>query len=74
MSKCRVSSHGDDTSWVRLDLPSKCTWDVNNYANQQSPHTWYRPYGSRKRIFFSVLEAIGHTPMVHLNNLEKNMD
>jgi len=29
-------------SWIRPDLPPKCTWHANN-KSQKSPHCHYRP-------------------------------
>nr|XP_009858242.1 cystathionine beta-synthase-like [Ciona intestinalis] len=60
---------GDAESWVRPDLPPKCTWSVN--TSQVCPHPVVRPLRNRNVAFGSVLEAIGDTPMVRLSRLEK---
>lgn len=54
-------------SWRRPDLPSKCRWHLG--TTEKSPHHHYRK--TRKPILKSVLDAIGDTPMVHLERLQK---
>jgi len=68
---CPVKNHvnGSLMSWIRPDLPPKCKWELN--SNQVSPHNHYRNELNAKKSFNSVLEAIGNTPMVRLERLEK---
>jgi len=54
-------------SWRRPDLPPKCRWHLG--TKEKSPHHHYRKV--RKPILKSVLDAIGDTPMVHCERLQK---
>uniref|UniRef100_A0A669EZU4 Cystathionine beta-synthase n=1 Tax=Oreochromis niloticus TaxID=8128 RepID=A0A669EZU4_ORENI len=58
-----------ETKWIRPDLPSRCTWKL---GAPMSPHlnpkeNLCEPSG----ILSSILEKIGHTPLVRLNKVPK---
>uniref|UniRef100_A0A1L8DZD1 Cystathionine beta-synthase n=1 Tax=Nyssomyia neivai TaxID=330878 RepID=A0A1L8DZD1_9DIPT len=55
--------------FVRPDLPSKCTWSVGK-DKKDSPHTQWK-LTDRPKILPNILHAIGHTPLVKLNNIPK---
>ncbi|XP_042069579.1 cystathionine beta-synthase isoform X1 [Haplochromis burtoni] len=59
----------DETKWIRPDLPSRCTWKLAAPMSE-SPHSHSactKPSG----ILPSILEKIGHTPLVRLNKIPK---
>ncbi|XP_059617676.1 cystathionine beta-synthase [Phlebotomus argentipes] len=55
--------------FVRPDLPSRCTWSVGK-DKTESPHSQWK-FGERPKIMPNILHAIGHTPLVKLNNIPK---
>lgn len=46
--------------------PSKCKWHLG--TKEQTPHT-QRPIAHRQLITPNILEVIGCTPLVRLNNI-----
>lgn len=59
----------DETKWIRPDLPRRCTWKLGAPMSE-SPHSHSartKPSG----ILSSILEKIGHTPLVRLNKIPK---
>uniref|UniRef100_A0A3Q3CE41 Cystathionine beta-synthase-like n=1 Tax=Haplochromis burtoni TaxID=8153 RepID=A0A3Q3CE41_HAPBU len=59
----------DETKWIRPDLPRRCTWKLAAPMSE-SPHSHSartKPSG----ILSSILEKIGHTPLVRLNKIPK---
>lgn len=50
--------------------PSKCTWKPNTTA--KSPHH-HVPLAPKPKIMASVLENIGNTPLVRINNITKSL-
>jgi len=67
----RLSSTTERT-WVRPDLPSRCTWDLGKTDISQSPHH-HQPPQTPPGILPSVLHRIGNTPLVRLNAIPKSM-
>ncbi|XP_036065694.1 cystathionine beta-synthase isoform X2 [Oryzias melastigma] len=55
--------------WIRPDLPSRCTWRPGAPASE-SPHS--HPERTKPTsILPSVLDHIGHTPLIRLNKIPK---
>lgn len=56
----------------REDGPKTCTWHPNMTGEERAkdPHI-HVPLAPRPKILNSVLEAIGHTPLVRINNVIK---
>uniref|UniRef100_A0A3Q4MER3 Cystathionine beta-synthase n=1 Tax=Neolamprologus brichardi TaxID=32507 RepID=A0A3Q4MER3_NEOBR len=52
----------DETKWIRPDLPRRCTWKLGAPMSEST-----KPSG----ILSSILEKIGHTPLVRLNKIPK---
>jgi len=50
----------------RRQTPTPCKWALN--ADTPSPHE-HREHASRPKICKNILEAVGHTPMVRINNI-----
>ncbi|CAG9311422.1 unnamed protein product [Blepharisma stoltei] len=48
--------------------PTPCKWSLN--SSEPSPHR-HIPHQERPKICGSILEAIGNTPMVRINNITK---
>uniref|UniRef100_A0A3B4GRZ0 Cystathionine beta-synthase n=1 Tax=Pundamilia nyererei TaxID=303518 RepID=A0A3B4GRZ0_9CICH len=59
----------DETKWIRPDLPSRCTWKLAAPMSE-SCHT-YTDVTKPSDILSSILEKIGHTPLVRLNKIPK---
>jgi cystathionine beta-synthase len=57
--------------FVRPDLPSRCTWHLKA-DHASSPHSKKMPE-PRKKIMNTILENIGNTPLVRLNNIPKSL-
>lgn len=72
-SNSLVDSSGPYTA---PDKPSDCTW-AQNYKNAPSgkcpvdPHK-HKERGPRPKIYNSILEQIGDTPLVRLSNIAKH--
>ena len=65
-----MSEKGSADSWVRPDIPCKCTWSQDQA--KPSPHN-HRTYPrEQKKILSSVLEVIGDTPLVRLDRIAKS--
>ncbi|XP_075436666.1 cystathionine beta-synthase isoform X2 [Ascaphus truei] len=60
---------GADRKWVRPDLPSKCTWEIGK-PQAESPHH-HVTLPDRPRILTSILQKIGDTPLVQINQIGK---
>ncbi|KAM3934679.1 cystathionine beta-synthase isoform 2-T2 [Leptodactylus fuscus] len=60
---------GADRKWIRPDLPSKCTWQLGK-ATDDSPHH-HVPLVPSPSILPSILQKIGHTPLVRINKIGK---
>ncbi|GFR09776.1 cystathionine beta-synthase [Trichonephila clavata] len=54
---------------LRPDLPSRCTWHLGAPRESSVHHHVERP--KRPKIMSNVLEAIGNTPLVRLNQIPK---
>uniref|UniRef100_A0A3B4GUQ6 Cystathionine beta-synthase n=1 Tax=Pundamilia nyererei TaxID=303518 RepID=A0A3B4GUQ6_9CICH len=59
----------DETKWIRPDLPSRCTWKLAAPMSE-SPHS-HSACTKPSDILSSILEKIGHTPLVRLNKIPK---
>ncbi|XP_035762602.1 cystathionine beta-synthase b [Neolamprologus brichardi] len=59
----------DETKWLRPDLPSRCTWKLGAPMSE-SPHS-HSAHTKPSGILSSILEKIGHTPLVRLNKIPK---
>ncbi|KAM8975795.1 cystathionine beta-synthase isoform 1-T1 [Pelodytes ibericus] len=60
---------GGDRKWIRPDLPSKCTWSLGKPPSD-SPHHHVESTRS-PRILSSILQKIGDTPLVQVNQIGK---
>ncbi|XP_040190135.1 cystathionine beta-synthase isoform X2 [Rana temporaria] len=60
---------GGERKWIRPDLPSKCTWELG-MAPSASPHI-HTPPVSPPSIMSTILQKIGHTPLVRINKIGK---
>ncbi|XP_073524920.1 cystathionine beta-synthase isoform X3 [Phyllobates terribilis] len=60
---------GAERKWIRPDLPSKCTWQLG-MPPAKSPHH-HVPLNPSPSILPSVLQKIGHTPLVRINKIGK---
>ncbi|XP_075053669.1 cystathionine beta-synthase isoform X2 [Mixophyes fleayi] len=58
-----------DRKWIRPDLPSKCTWQLGK-SQADSPHHCV-PLTPCPPILPSILQKIGHTPLVRINKIGK---
>uniref|UniRef100_A0A669B5R0 Cystathionine beta-synthase n=1 Tax=Oreochromis niloticus TaxID=8128 RepID=A0A669B5R0_ORENI len=58
-----------ETKWIRPDLPSRCTWKLGAPMSE-SPHS-HSARTEPSGILSSILEKIGHTPLVRLNKVPK---
>ena len=67
MSQAKFES---DSSWLRPDIPCRCTWTLHH--SQKSPHKHNDFECDKKKIFSSVLDAIGNTPLVRLDRLSRS--
>ncbi|RVE58379.1 hypothetical protein OJAV_G00209070 [Oryzias javanicus] len=56
--------------WIRPDLPSRCTWTPGAPASE-SPHSHPERSTRPTSILPSVLDHIGHTPLIRLNKIPK---
>ena len=52
---------------MKVYQQKSCKWSLNKEDGVQKPHGVFR--GERKKIFDNVIEVIGNTPMVRLNNI-----
>uniref|UniRef100_A0ABM5FY02 Cystathionine beta-synthase n=1 Tax=Pogona vitticeps TaxID=103695 RepID=A0ABM5FY02_9SAUR len=55
--------------WIAPNTPSRCTWKPGK-SIRESPHGCV-PLKKEPKIMSSILEKIGHTPMVRINNIGK---
>ncbi|XP_077323024.1 cystathionine beta-synthase-like protein [Lithobates pipiens] len=60
---------GGERKWIRPDLPSKCTWELG-MAQSVSPHH-HTTLVSPPSILSTILQKIGHTPLVRINKIGK---
>ena len=68
MSLGKIDSEG---SWLRPDIPCRCTWSPHD--SQHSPHNHTAFQNDRIKVFSSILDAIGNTPLVRLDRLSKSL-
>ncbi|XP_075398369.1 cystathionine beta-synthase isoform X1 [Tenrec ecaudatus] len=61
---------GKERSWIRPDLPSRCTWQLGSPVSQ-SPHH-HAALSTLPQILPDILMKIGNTPMVRINKIGKN--
>ncbi|XP_068127144.1 cystathionine beta-synthase [Hyperolius riggenbachi] len=73
LSENHVSNGSPDVTaerkWIRPDLPSKCTWQLGKEA-ADSPHS-HVPLTPPPSILPTILQKIGHTPLVRINKIGK---
>ncbi|KAG7467440.1 hypothetical protein MATL_G00153800 [Megalops atlanticus] len=58
-----------DRTWIRPDLPSRCTWRLGA-SPSESPHT-HPEREKAQRILPNILKRIGDTPLVRINKIPK---
>ncbi|XP_048349269.1 cystathionine beta-synthase-like [Sphaerodactylus townsendi] len=58
-----------NSTWIQPNLPSKCTWKPGK-SIAESPHNFV-PLPKEPKILSSILEKIGHTPLVRINKISK---
>ncbi|XP_061485437.1 cystathionine beta-synthase-like [Rhineura floridana] len=58
-----------NNTWVRPNLPSRCTWKPGKSISE-SPHGCV-PFPKEPKILSNILEKIGHTPLVRVNKIAK---
>ncbi|XP_065055705.1 cystathionine beta-synthase-like protein [Rhopilema esculentum] len=56
--------------WIRPDLPSKCTWHLG-IDRKESPHKHIDYPRKKEKILPNILNFIGNTPLVRLNQIGK---
>lgn len=56
------------TTFIRPDLPSRCTW-MPNMDNTASPHHIHQRRPKPDGICNNVLDCIGNTPLVRINKI-----
>ncbi|XP_018646114.1 cysteine synthase, putative [Schistosoma mansoni] len=61
-----------NSDWKRPDLPSKCTFSLDQSINE-SPHH-HIPIPKRNKIIKKSLELIGNTPLIQLDRIAKHED
>ncbi|GAM17507.1 hypothetical protein SAMD00019534_006820 [Acytostelium subglobosum LB1] len=52
-------------------VPSKCTWSVG--STEPNPHATITKSAGPPKIFNNILEQIGNTPLVRINNVSKGL-
>jgi len=60
----------EDPTWKHPGLPSKCTFSLES-SLEDSPHR-HRKLCPTPKIMTNILENIGNTPLVRVNNIGKN--
>ena len=63
----------DFIPYIAPDKPSECTWAKYYQAETKSiynPHQ-HKPLKPKPKILGSILEQIGHTPLIRLSNISK---
>lgn len=68
MSTGKVLPPEKITTFIRPDLPSRCTW-MPNMDNKASPHMPYERINPGVGISSSILDCIGNTPLVRINKI-----
>ncbi|TRY78971.1 hypothetical protein DNTS_014728 [Danionella cerebrum] len=58
-----------ERKWIRPDLPSRCTWKLDE-SNTESPHS-HQQRKKTPNILPNILSKIGETPMVRMNKIPK---
>ncbi|KAF4086562.1 hypothetical protein AMELA_G00084940 [Ameiurus melas] len=58
-----------ERTWVRPDLPSKCTWKLGDLKTD-SPHI-HAEQPTSPSILPNILRHIGETPLVRINKIPK---
>lgn len=69
LSDNHIANGGGERKWIRPDLPSKCTWELGG-APSASPHRHVPPVPPPS-ILPTILQKIGHTPLVRINKIGK---
>ncbi|CAG0897942.1 unnamed protein product [Cyprideis torosa] len=64
------SSMDFSKGFIAPDLPSKCRWTANSDP-ATTPHSIV-DWKPRPKIFPSILETLGHTPLVRINHIHKD--
>ncbi|XP_063323336.1 cystathionine beta-synthase-like [Pelmatolapia mariae] len=65
----KTKNSSPERKWIRPDLPSRCTWSLEA-SKSDSPHTQV-PRTVAPAILPNILNKIGDTPMVRINNIPK---
>jgi len=68
----RYSESSAERKWTRPDLPSRCTYQLGKTTVADSPHI-HKELQARPKVLSNVLEAIGRTPLVRVNNITKSL-
>ncbi|XP_033126067.1 cystathionine beta-synthase-like [Anneissia japonica] len=61
----------NSSDWIRPDAPSRCTWTLGK-NKEKSPHVHENFKEARPKIFPNILQQIGHTPLVRINNIAQS--
>eukprot|EP00058_Branchiostoma_floridae_P025212 XP_002610702.1 hypothetical protein BRAFLDRAFT_117945 [Branchiostoma floridae] len=56
--------------WIPPNLPSRCTWHLGVSADK-SPHVHLPPRKRPEKVVPNILNMIGNTPLVKINNISK---
>lgn len=67
MTPSRARRQSESPEFVRPDLPSKCTWNVDAPTGSSVHH--HIKTSKRPKILANILQQIGETPMVKLNKI-----
>ncbi|XP_020904552.1 cystathionine beta-synthase [Exaiptasia diaphana] len=62
---------GKERKWIRPDLVSKCTWHLGAKLSD-SPHAHINIREPSTKIMPNILQKIGDTPLVRINNVGKS--
>ncbi|XP_039858391.1 cystathionine beta-synthase-like [Simochromis diagramma] len=65
----KTKNSSPERKWIRPDLPSRCTWSLEA-SKSDSPHTQVSRTVA-PAILPNILNKIGDTPMVRINNIPK---
>lgn len=65
----KTKNPSPERKWIRPDLPSRCTWSLEA-SKSDSPHTQVSRTVA-PAILPNILNKIGDTPMVRINNIPK---
>ncbi|XP_031570936.1 cystathionine beta-synthase-like [Actinia tenebrosa] len=62
---------GKERKWIRPDVVSKCTWHLGAKLSD-SPHYHAKSREPSSKIMPNILQKIGDTPLVRINNIGKS--